>query len=104
MRKYKRLLFTLLLFTTLLVLAGFLQNFQDAQAGIQGTSDSFGLNWEVISSGGSVMTSESYVFSSTSGQVVIGQSSSPSFIMYSGYWLPFKEAVTRIFLPLLMRE
>jgi hypothetical protein len=104
MRKHKRLPFALLAFICILTLAGFLQNFQDAQAGIQGTSDSYGLNWEVVSSGGNVMTSDSYVFSSTSGQVVTGQSSSPSFTMHSGYWMPFKQAFTRVFLPLLMRE
>ncbi|MBE0411678.1 MAG: hypothetical protein IBX69_18280 [Anaerolineales bacterium] len=104
MRKHKRLLLALLAFICILTLAGFLQSLPQAQAGILGTSESFSLDWEVISSGGNVMTSESYGFNSTSGQVVIGQSSSPSFTMHSGYWVPFKEAVTRIFMPLLMRE
>lgn len=104
MRKHKRLLFALLVFAVVLILAGFLQNFQDAQAGIQGTSDSYGLNWDVVSSGGNVMTSDSYTFKSTSGQVVIGQSSSPSFTMHSGYWVAIRDAISRIFLPLLMRE
>jgi hypothetical protein len=104
MRNHKRLLLALLAFICILTLAGYLQNFPAVQAGILGTSESFSLNWEVISSGGNIMTSESYSFSSTSGQVVISQSSSSSFIMHSGYWVPFKEATTRVFLPLLMRD
>jgi hypothetical protein len=104
MCKHKRLLFALLAFICILTLVGFLQNLPRVKAGILGISESFSLNWEIISSGGNVMTSESYSFSSTSGQVVTGQSSSPSFTMHSGYWIPFKEAFTRVFLPLLMRE
>lgn len=67
---------------------------------VQMESDHFALYWNVAASGGGRLTSANYQLSSTIGQPVIGNFSSPSFTHRAGYW---QEWVYRVFLPFILR-
>ena len=68
---------------------------------VQMSSASFGLDWNVAAGGGSTITSSHYRLSSTIGQPVIGNFSSPSFAHHAGYW---QQWVYRLFLPAAQRN
>jgi hypothetical protein len=76
----------------------------DVQASPDATSPNFSLTWEVIASGGSVMTSANYIASQTVGQPVIGQVSSANYRLQSGYWVAISDFFHRVFLPFLTRN
>ncbi len=57
------------------------------------------LDWQVVASGGTTMSSASFTMQSTSGQPVAGPASSASYSLLSGYWQSFQAAVREIFLP-----
>ena len=58
------------------------------------------LNWDVVASGSSVLTSTHYVMRSTTGQAVIGTSKSAHYILHSGYWY----GNSQMFMPLLRKK
>lgn len=57
------------------------------------------LDWQVVGSGGTAMSSASFTLQSTTGQAVAGPSSSASYSLLSGFWQSFQAAVREIFLP-----
>lgn len=57
------------------------------------------LDWQVIGSGGTTMSSASYTLQSTAGQAVAGPSSSANYSLLSGFWQSFQAAIREIFLP-----
>jgi hypothetical protein len=67
------------------------------------TSTSFNLTWHVVGGGGSA-SSASYHVTGTVGQTVVSQnpSSSASFHVSGGHWLP--DAEQRIYLPAVLSE
>jgi hypothetical protein len=102
MRK-KRVLLLLglgLLVATSLLLSLFVL---DARAEPVGTSPNFRLTWEVFSSGGNVMTGDSYRLSSTSGQALVRQSASTNYEMQHGFWTGIGDFLSRLLLPLVTR-
>lgn len=44
------------------------------------------LYWQVLASGGTKMTSTSFIMQNTAGQAVIGTAKSTSYELHSGYW------------------
>lgn len=67
---------------------------------VQMESDHFALRWNVAASGGGQLDSPHFHLSSTLGQPVIGNFSSPNFRHRAGYW---QEWLYRLFLPLIQR-
>lgn len=47
------------------------------------------INWDVIASGGGMMSSAGFILNGTLGQTVAGESSSPGFVMNAGFWQNF---------------
>jgi hypothetical protein len=68
---------------------------------VQMGSDSYSLEWNVAASGGGRITSSSYRLSSTIGQPVTGNFSSPSYTHRAGYW---QEWIYRLLLPIVRRD
>ena len=71
-----------------------------AQAGLGGT---YAISWNVVSGGGNTMTSANYQLSSTTGQTVIGSSSSASYSLHEGFWQNIVRDFQN-FLPLILRQ
>lgn len=63
------------------------QSIQSIRAPAQMSSASYSLDWDVVASGGGVMTSTSYIVRGTSGQPAIGSMSSFNFKERSGFWI-----------------
>lgn len=61
--------------------------------------DAFGIDWKVLASGGTTMSSTSYTMLSTTGQALVGTSSGPSYTVHSGYWYGLMEIVRHLFMP-----
>jgi hypothetical protein len=70
--KYKLILLTFILLFTITVIAG-------DKAGEE-------INWQVISSGGTVGTSTTYTLNGTVGQTAVGTGSSATYGLSHGYW------------------
>ncbi len=66
-------------------------------------SDSFEITWDVIANGGTTMSSTSYTLVSTSGQAYVGETSSVSYSLYSGFWSYWVRYVRDVFLPLILK-
>ena len=103
MRKRKRLSMVflaggLLLAGTLLVLV---LAVAPIAAELGSTSASYDLSWDVIASGGTTMSSSSYSMLSTSGQSVVGEASSSSNTLLSGYWHGVSNFIYEVLLPLI---
>lgn len=58
------------------------------------------LDWQVVASGGTTMSSTSFTLQSTAGQPVAGPSSSSNYTLLSGFWQSFQAAIREIFLPI----
>jgi hypothetical protein len=101
--RIKNLIVAVIFIAGFLLAAGLLLTFfvGDAMAEPDGVSPSFTLNWEVVGSGGSVMTSSNYILSSTSGQPVIGQVTNSNYRLQSGYWTDIRDWFFRVFAPLV---
>lgn len=56
------------------------------------------VNWDVIASGGTTMSSSSFILLSTTGQPVAGPSSGTDHTLLSGYWQAF---VDKVLLPII---
>ena len=64
-------------------------------------SEHFGLDWNVVASGGNTSSSAHFGLASTTGQTVIGNSSSANFAHRAGFW---QARLYRVFLPLIVRN
>ncbi len=64
-------------------------------------SEHFGLGWNVVASGGNTMSSAHFGLASTTGQTVIGNSSSANFAHRAGFW---QARLYRVFLPFVTRD
>ena len=64
-------------------------------------SEHFGLDWNVVASGGNTMSSAHFGLASTTGQTVIGNSGNANFAHRAGFW---QARLYRIFLPLVARN
>jgi len=51
------------------------------------SAQNYSIDWYVIASGGGVMSSTNYNVNGTVAQPIVGTSSSPSYIVESGYWV-----------------
>ena len=108
MRKYKR--FYAVLLILLLVLAALPAIFSlgvppaTAETGEKGVVD---LSWDVVASGGATMSSGSFVLLSTTGQPVVGEASSTSFSLMSGYWAgivtDIEKFIDEVLLPIVLQ-
>lgn len=67
------------------------------------TSASYDLSWDVIANGGTTMSSGSYIMLSTSGQAVVGEASSSSNTLLSGYWHGVSDFIYEVLLPLILK-
>ncbi len=47
------------------------------------------INWDVIASGGGMMSSVGFILNGTLGQTVAGESSSPGYVLNAGFWQNF---------------
>lgn len=56
------------------------------------------ITWDVIASGGTTMSSGSFIMLSTTGQPIAGPASGPDHTLLSGYWQAF---VDRVLLPII---
>jgi hypothetical protein len=56
------------------------------------------ITWQVVASGGSVMSSSTYTMISTSGQPAVGSTSGSSWSVMSGFW----QALSRLLLPVVI--
>ena len=73
----------------------------DKVLGIQMSSDSFGVTWDVVGSGGGQIASAHFRVRSTIGQPATGWKQSTSFKEHTGYWQPF---TYRVYLPLVVKN
>ncbi|MCP4420945.1 MAG: hypothetical protein GY805_30410 [Chloroflexi bacterium] len=64
-------------------------------------SEHFGLDWNVVASGGNTMSSAHFGLASTTGQTTIGNSSSANFAHRAGFW---QTLLHRIFLPYIAKN
>jgi hypothetical protein len=74
---------------------------QPNRDGVNMTSASYDLTWDVVASGGETLTSSSYQVMATVGQPALGTTTSTSYNLKSGYWL--LDLLREIFLPLIMK-
>ena len=70
---------------------------------IAGSSAGYTVDWDTVSTGGSVMTSDHYQMQSTIGQSIIGRAASSSYALGAGYWYGAREPDFTLFLPLLSK-
>ncbi|MFN2137844.1 MAG: hypothetical protein ACK2UK_17950 [Candidatus Promineifilaceae bacterium] len=89
----------LLLFAALLVLAVIVSISAPAAVAGPDTADAYNVPWDVVASGGAVMSSASYTVMGTTGQPVAGPSDSSSYTLFAGYWQTLEDAVRELFLP-----
>jgi hypothetical protein len=66
-------------------------------------SDHFGLDWNVVGTGGGTISSDHFTVSSTMGQPAIGTVNSDHFDVCTGYWCWF-DYIAKIFLPLILSD
>lgn len=106
MQKRKRFYMALVVVGVLLIGAVALLAFSVVSAVAEPLPDSpnFSFTWDVVGSGGTTMSSASYTVLSTSGQAVVGETSSTGYTLQSGYWTGIKEWIYKIFLPLVMKN
>lgn len=75
---------------------------------LAGSSANYAIPWEVIGRGGNEMSSTNYGIKSTTGQPIIGPSTSGSYRLGAGYWYgkgPVEiPALYEIFLPIIPRD
>lgn len=64
-------------------------------------TDAFGIDWKVLASGGTTMSSASYTMMSTTGQPATGTSSGADYTVMSGYWYGLMEIVRNLFMPFI---
>lgn len=83
--RYLKWLVPILLVVALLLIFG-LSMAGAAPATAPPPTPGFDINWDVVSSGETVMHSSSFILVSTSGQPAIGNMSSASFKLQAGYW------------------
>lgn len=108
MGKYGR--FSALLMVVLVVLSGIWMIFNlgvpyaTAESGETAVVD---VSWEVVANGGTTMSSSSFVLLSTTGQPVVGEASSTSYSLMSGYWtgivMDIEKFIGEILLPIVSR-
>jgi hypothetical protein len=60
----------------------------------------FGLDWNVLGSGGGEMSSTNFRLRSTIGQSAIGRQESAHFKNHAGYWQTF---IFRVYIPLVLK-
>ena len=68
-----------------------------------GSSTQYAIERDVVSAGGTPMTSSIYGLAGTIGQPVQGISSSSSYVLCAGYWCGIDADYT-IYLPLILRD
>lgn len=68
-----------------------------------GSSTQYAIEWDVVSAGGTPMTSSAYGLTGTIGQNADGLSSSSSYVLCAGYWCGIDADYT-IYLPLILRD
>ena len=66
-------------------------------------SPHFGLDWNVVGTGGGTISSAHFTVSSTIGQPTVGTVDSAHFEVCTGYWC-WLDRVASIFLPLVMKN
>lgn len=71
---------------------------------VQMGSDHFRLDWNVIGSGGSDMTSSHFQMSSTTGQPTVGNKDSAHYDLCDGFWCAVGHFIQRLFLPLIQQN
>ena len=76
---------------------------QPTLAAPMASSESYQLNWDVVSNGGSTMQSTSFNMYSTTGQNVTATMSSSSYTMKNGFWQGVFENIYELFLPIITR-
>ena len=77
------------------------QAIQPFQSTAQMSSASYTLDWDVVASGGSKMSSSSYTMRGTTGQPSLGTKTSSSYKVQSGFWL--FDFIRDLFMPLILR-
>jgi hypothetical protein len=68
-----------------------------------GNSAQYAIEWDVVSAGGTPMTSSSYGLAGTVGQPAQGISSSSNYVLCAGYWCGVSVDYT-IYLPIVLRD
>lgn len=68
------------------------------------SSTHFVIDWSVIATGGSVMTSTHFNLSATIGQNLTGTQNSTSFGSCSGFWCGIGDFIRKLFLPLTLQN
>jgi hypothetical protein len=76
---------------------------QVTAAALNANGGNYGITWDVAGGGGSQMSSTSYRLHSTVGQAAIGNLSSASYEVHSGFWQLF-DSLYKSFLPLILNE
>ena len=66
------------------------------------SSPSYQLNWDVVSAGGSTMSSASFTMYSTTGQNVTTTMTGSTYTMENGFWHGVFEQI-KVFLPLITK-
>jgi hypothetical protein len=69
-------------------------------AGVNMGSAHYGLDWNVVGTGGGTISSPHFTVSSTIGQPTIGSVTSSHFEVCTGYWCWF-DYIASVFLPIL---
>lgn len=67
-------------------------------------STHFGLNWQVVGSGGGPIASSHFRLNATLGQAAIGRTESTHFVDRAGYWQYGVAGGHHIYLPLVLRQ
>ena len=70
---------------------------------IQMSSTNFDLSWDVIGTGGGVITSDHFRVHATIGQPTTGWKTSTNFQQHTGYWQSFGFTYN-LYLPLIIRD
>ena len=68
-----------------------------------GSSTQYAIEWDVVSAGGTPMTSSTYGLVGTIGQPAQGVSSSSSYVLCAGYWCGI-DADYKIYLPFVLND
>ena len=72
-------------------------------SGVNMGSAHYGLDWNVVGTGGGTISSSHFTVSSTIGQPTVGTIDSAHYEVCTGYWC-WLDRIARIFLPLVIKN
>lgn len=67
------------------------------------SSQSYQLNWDAVSSGGSTMQGATFTMYSTTGQNVVSTMTGSTYTMKNGFWHGVFENIRKVFLPIITK-